>query len=76
MWWQLVISVGLAIYSYANRPKSQHVAPPGIDDVKAPRAEVGAEIPVIFGRVEVENPNVLDFFGVRITEIKKAGGKK
>lgn len=58
----LVIFVISAALAYATAPKPpKQKAPPGIDpgDISGPIAEVGREIPVVFGTRKVGNPNVV-----------------
>lgn len=76
MWWQIVITIAVALYSYANAPKPQPRKRPELGDVKIPNAEVGREIPIVFGTEEITGVQILDFFDVEIREIRGQSGKK
>ena len=76
MWWfvaAVVVSVGV---SYFLAPKPQSRPPAGLGEIKAPTAEEGREIPVLFGTRDIEGPNVVWYGDLRTTAIKKKGGKK
>lgn len=75
--WPLAIAlvVSLAV-SYALRPKPPSQPPAGLDEIKAPTAEAGREIPVLFGRRRIGGSNVVWYGHLRTIAIKKKGGKK
>lgn len=60
--------------SYSLTPKPQSAPPPGIGEVEAPTAEVGREIPVLFGTRDIDGPNVVWYGDVMTIPIKSSGG--
>ncbi len=76
MWWYLAVFALALVYTYSNMPKPQSRPPPGLGDIKVPTAEVGREIPVLFGTRKLEGPNVVWYGDLRTVPIKKKGGKK
>ena len=59
---QILISVALSLIAYAISPKPKPQRPKEIDPalLEEPTAEVGRPVPVVFGSVTVQSPNVLD----------------
>lgn len=76
MWGYLAVFVIALVASYALAPKPKGQPPPIMDDVQFPQAEVGLEIPVLFGCRDMRAPNVLWYGDLRTTAIKSKGGKK
>jgi hypothetical protein len=76
MWQFIAAIVIVAIASFVLRPKPQTQPPAGINDIKAPTAEDGREIGVIFGCKYLRGPNVVWYGDLRTTPIKSKGGKK
>ena len=76
MWWYLVVFIVALVVSYSLAPKPETRPPAGLDEIQAPTAEVGREIPVLFGRRKLEGPNVVWYGHLRTVAIKKKGGKK
>ena len=76
MWWYLVVFIVALVVSYSMVPKPETRPPAGLDEIQAPTAEVGREIPVLFGRRKLEGPNVVWYGHLRTVAIKKKGGKK
>jgi hypothetical protein len=77
MWvWYVAVFVVSLLAAYATRPKPQNQPPPGFGDIKAPTAEEGREIPVLFGTREMPAPNVVWYGDFQATPVKKSGGKK
>ena len=75
--WQFLVGVAIAlIASFALRPKPQTQPPAGLGDIKAPTAEDGREIPVLFGCRYIRGPNVVWYGDFRTTAIKSKSGKK
>lgn len=73
----LAILVISAIISSALAPKPPQAKPPALGDFDVPTAEEGRPIPVIFGEVWCDGPNVLWYGDLRTEPIvKKGGGKK
>lgn len=67
--------VGLVL-AFTMTPKPESRPPAGLDEIQAPTAEVGREIPVLFGRRKLEGPNVVWYGHLRTVAIKSKGGKK
>lgn len=76
MWWYLVVFALALVVSYSVIPKPESRPPAGLGDFQVPTAEVGREIPVLFGRRKLEGPNVVWYGHLRTVAIKKKGGKK
>lgn len=76
MWWYLVVFALALVVSYSMVPKPESRPPAGLGDFQVPTAEVGREIPVLFGRRKLEGPNVVWYGHLRTVAIKKKGGKK
>lgn len=76
MWWYVAVFIVALVVSYAMAPKPQSQPPAGLGDVKAPTAEEGREIPVLFGTRNIEGPNVVWYGHLKTSPIKKKGGKK
>lgn len=76
MWWYLVVFIVALVVSYSMVPKPETRPPAGLDEIQVPTAEVGREIPVLFGRRKLEGPNVVWYGHLRAVAIKKKGGKK
>lgn len=76
MWGYAVVFVVALVAAYSMMPKPQNAKPAGLGDVTAPTAEVGREIPVLFGERDLEGPNVCWYGDFRAVPIKKKGGKK
>jgi hypothetical protein len=76
MWWFIAVFVVALVVAYATMPKPQSQPPAGLGAVKAPTAEEGREIPVLFGTRDLEGPNVVWYGDFRAVAIRKKGGKK
>lgn len=76
MWWNIAFYVASLVISYLFQPKPQNMKPAGLGDVQAPVAEVGKEIPVLFGTRKLDGPNVVWYGHLRAVPIRKKGGKK
>jgi len=66
-------AISIAI-SYALRPKPNEAKPASLEEIEVPTAESDRSVPVIFGTVTIEGPNVvwwgdLDTDPVRSNEI-------
>lgn len=72
----IVFTLAFGLFSAYKAQKSYSQKPAGLGDVTAPTAEEGREIPVIFGTVDLEGPNVCMFGDLKTTPIKDKGGKK
>lgn len=65
VWPQIAYLVVALVVSYALRPKTQPQKLPGFQDVEIPTAEVGKEIPVVFGTKIIRAPNVVGAANLR-----------
>lgn len=75
-WVYAIIWVIALVAAVAMMPKPQSLPPPGLGDVKAPTAEEGREIPVLFGTRWIEGPNVVWYGDFKAVAVQKKGGKK
>lgn len=75
-WVYAIVFIVALVVSYSMMPKPETRPPAGLDEIQAPTAEVGREIPVLFGRRKLEGPNVVWYGHLRTVPIKKKGGKK
>ena len=55
----------------ATMPKPQAHPPQGLENIKAPTAEEGRAIPVVFGTRLIEGPNVVWYGDISNEAIKK-----
>lgn len=76
MWWYVAVFIVALVVSYAMTPKPQSQPPAGLGDIKAPTAEEGREIPVLFGTRDLESPNVVWYGDLKTVALRKKGGKK
>jgi hypothetical protein len=75
MWYFIAFAV-LLVATYALAPKPPTTPPAGLDTIKAPTAEEGREIPILFGTRRISSANVVWYGDLRTTAIKAKGGKK
>lgn len=75
-WLYALYFVAALVISYSLSPKPQNAKPAGIGDVQLPTAEVGREIPVLFGTRNISGPNVVWYGDLRTAPVKSRGGKK
>ena len=52
-------AIGGTIAAYVLAPKPPKPKEPSLDDIGAPTAEPGRPIPVVFGTVVLQSPNVV-----------------
>lgn len=71
----IVMLVGVA-YTAANQPKTPTPVALTLDEMNIPTAEVGKEIPVVFGTRDITSPNVVWYGDLRTEPIKSSGGGK
>jgi hypothetical protein len=76
MWWYIAVFIVALVVAYASMPKPQNQKPAGLGDIETPTAEVGREIPVLFGTRDLNGPNVVWYGHLRTVAVKKKGGKK
>ena len=74
-WVYAIVFVVSLVVSYAMTPKPETRPPAGLGEFQVPTAEVGREIPVIFGTRDIMGPNVVWYGDLRIVPIRKKGGK-
>ena len=70
MWGFIVGFVLALVVTYALAPKPQSQPPAGLEDIKAPTAEEGREIGVLFGCRELRGPNVVWYGNLKTKKIK------
>lgn len=71
VWWYVAVFIVALAISYAAVPKPQSTPPAGLNDIQAPTAEEGREIPVLFGTREITGPNVVWYGDLRVEAVKK-----
>jgi hypothetical protein len=77
MAWPLWVAyIILAVAMVAMSPKPQNTKPPALSDLKAPTADDGREIPVLFGTRVLSAPNVVWYGHMKTKAVKASGGKK
>lgn len=74
-WAYLIIMLIAAAYTVTHQPKTPVPVALTLDDVKAPVAEVGKEIPVVFGTRDIADPNIAWYGDLRTSPIKSSSGK-
>ena len=74
--WFFIAAIALVALTYALAPKPQNTPPIDFDQFKAPTAEEGRVIPVLFGCREITGANVVWYGDMSSTAIKVKGGKK
>lgn len=75
-WFYAAVFIVALVVSYSMQPKPETRPPLGINELNIPTAEIGREIPVLFGTDEVVSPNVCWYGDLRTVPVKKKGGKK
>lgn len=70
-WIAAVVFVVALVLSYTMQPKPENAKPVGLGDFNVPTAEVGREIPVLFGRRELKAPNVVWYGDLSSQAVKK-----
>lgn len=75
-WIYAIVWVVTLVAVFAMMPKPQSQPPAGLGDIKAPTAEEGREIPVLFGTRDLRGPNITWYGHLKTVAIKKKGGKK
>lgn len=77
MVWPFIAGILLAVVlTYALAPKPKSKPPAGINDIEAPTAEEGREIPVLFGCRDIRGANCTWYGDLRTVRIKAKSGKK
>lgn len=67
----VIAIVALSLYAMSLAPKPENAKPAGLADFNVPTAEVGREIPVLFGRRKFEAPNVVWYGALKSVAVKK-----
>lgn len=70
MWFLVVALVVAMVVSYAMQPKSQSRPASGLGEFNVPTAEVGREIPVLFGTRDIRGQNVVWYGDLKTKKIK------
>lgn len=76
VWWAIaaiVIAIVAAVISIVMRPKQVPPYPAQLSDFTAPTADAGRPIPVVFGTVLVQAPNVVWYGDLSAKPIKMKG---
>lgn len=76
IWWYVAAFFVALVVAVALAPKPQSQPPAGLGDIKAPTAEEGREIAVLFGTRLMEGPNVVWYGDFQAVPVQKKGGKK
>jgi hypothetical protein len=76
VWWLVAVFVATLVLAYAFMPKAQSQRPSELENINRPTAEVGREIPVLFGTKDMGGPNCTWWGDVKLKAIKASGGKK
>lgn len=66
-----VVMFAVSLYAMSLAPKPQNAKPAGLNEFTIPTAEVGRDIPVLFGRRKFEAPNVVYYGDLRSYPVKK-----
>lgn len=75
--WQFFVGIAVSLLAtFALRPKPQSRPPAGLSEIKAPTADDGREIPVLFGCRYLRGPNVVWYGDLKTDPIRVKGGKK
>lgn len=74
MWWYIAVFIVALVVAYAYAPKPESTAK--LQQVEAPTADEGREIPVLFGTRDIKQSNVVWYGDIKTVAIKKKGGKK
>lgn len=74
--WMFVVFAASLVVAFRAMPKPQSQPPAGLGDIRAPTAQEGREVPVLFGTRILSGPNIVWYGHLRTVAIKKKGGKK
>ena len=70
MWWYVVAFIVAIVISVAMQPKPQTRPAAGLGEFNVPTAEVGREIPVLFGTRIIGGTNVVWYGDLRTQKVK------
>jgi hypothetical protein len=76
MWTMIAIWVALTAVSFLLRPKPDNNKPKPVTNLELPTAEIGREIPVLFGTRPIKNQNIVWYGDLKTRAIKSKSGKK
>ncbi len=68
MWASLLVSIVLAVVSYALQPRPKMPTPAAATEMDNPTASAGTPLPVVFGTVTVKSSNFLGYWAKEIHE--------
>lgn len=71
MWPAIIAIIAAIIIAFTMRPKPQNRLPEALEDVDAPTAEEGREIPVLFGTRLIEGPNLVWYGDFKSSAIQR-----
>lgn len=69
MWGFIVYFVIAVVVAVVMTPKTETQPPAGLGEFEVPTAEVGREIPVLFGTRDIGGPNVVWYGDLRVTKV-------
>lgn len=76
IWWYLAVFVVALVIGLSAVPKVQTQKPAGLGDINVPTAEIGREIPVLFGTRDLRGPNAVWEGDFSTKPVYAKGGKK
>lgn len=76
IWWYIAVFFVALVVGMAMAPKPQTQPPAGFNEIQAPTAEDGREIPVLFGTRRISGPNVVWYGDFATSAVKKKSGGK
>lgn len=76
MWWNLLIGVVLSVILSFLRPKPEPPKPSTISDFDIPVTKEGTEVPVIYGTIWIDSPQIVWYGDFKTAAIKTKSGKK
>ena len=71
IWWYVAVFVVALVVGMSMAPKPQTQPPAGLNEIQAPTAEDGREIPVLFGTRLISGPNVVWYGDFATSAVKK-----
>lgn len=76
MWVWLAVSIALQVISFVLMPRPEGPKNAVAGKLDIPHPPMGEEIPVVFGRVWINDPGVIYYGNPQKKAIKSDGGKK
>lgn len=71
IWPQIIAIIISYAISYFTQPKQKGAKSALLSDFDLPTAEVGREIPVLFGTRDIKAPNIVWYGDLKVKAIKK-----